>query len=354
MQTYRLALIPGDGIGPEVVEQAVRVLDVVADGDGTFGVAYERFDWGCQYYLERGYMMPEDGLQQLRRFDAIVLGAVGFPTVPDHVSLWGLLLPIRRNFEQYVNLRPTKLLPGVEGPLKRYQPGDIDFVVVRENSEGEYSNMGGRLRAGTPDEVVIQNAVFTRLGVERIIRYAFNLARTRRHRLIGATKSNGINFTMPFWDEVFREVGQEYPDVEQELVHVDALAARFITQPDTLDVVVGSNLFADILTDIGAAIQGSIGMAAAANLNPERRFPSMFEPVHGSAPTLAGKGVANPIGQLLTIKMMLEFLDHAPAGQRIEDAIVRTLLSGIKTPDLGGSASTEEFTTTVIRHLREA
>lgn len=348
MPTVRVALIPGDGIGPEVVGEAVRVLDEAARLEAGLRFEYTEFDWGCDYYLAHGAMMPEDGLAQLQAFDAIFLGAVGAPGVPDHVSLWGLLLPIRRGFDQYVNLRPTRLWPGVEGPLRRFRPGDIDFVVVRENSEGEYSNMGGRLRPHTSQEVVVQNAVFTRFGVERIVRYAFLLARTRRGRLTGATKSNGINFSMPFWDEVFNEVAEEFPDVERELVHVDALAARFITNPDRLDVVVGSNLFGDILTDIGAAVQGSIGMAAAANLNPERQFPSMFEPVHGSAPDIVGRGIANPVGQVLTAKMMVDFLGYPRVGQAIEDAVVATLEAGIKTPDIGGSAKTGEVVHAII------
>lgn len=354
MQSLRIAVIPGDGIGPEVVSEALRVLDVVSQEDGSLAFFYDSFDWGCEYYLEHGVMMPEDGLEILRRYDAIFLGAVGFPTVPDHVSLWGLLLPIRRTFEQYVNLRPTQLLPGIDGPLKRYQAGDIDFVVVRENSEGEYSNMGGRLREGTAQEIVVQNAVFTRFGTERIIRYAFKLAQSRRGRLAGATKSNGINYSMPFWDEVFHAVGAEYPNVQQELVHVDALAARFITSPDSLDVVVGSNLFGDILTDIGAAIQGSIGMAAAANLNPERQYPSMFEPVHGSAPTLVGQNIANPMGQILTAKMMVDFLGYPDVGKMMEKAVVDALQSGVKTPDLGGTSTTREVTDYIIARIKRA
>ncbi len=354
MQSLSIAVIPGDGIGPEVVSEALRVLDAVSQADGSLAFSYDSFDWGCEYYLENGVMMPEDGLEILRRYDAIFLGAVGFPTVPDHVSLWGLLLPIRRTFEQYVNLRPTQLLPGIDGPLKRYQAGDIDFVVVRENSEGEYSNMGGRLREGTDQEIVVQNAVFTRLGTERIIRYAFELAQSRRGRLVSATKSNGINYSMPFWDEVFHAVGAEYPNVQQELVHVDALAARFITSPDSLDVVVGSNLFGDILTDIGAAIQGSVGMAAAANLNPERQYPSMFEPVHGSAPTLVGQSIANPMGQILTAKMMVDFLGYRDAGKVMEQAVVDALKSGMKTPDLGGTSTTREVTDYIIGRIKRA
>ena len=351
MPTIQVAVIPGDGIGPEVVDEAVRVLDGAAALEPDLHFSYRWFDWGSDYYGLHGVMMPPDGLSELAHVDAIFLGAVGAPSVPDHVSLWGLLLPIRRGFDQYVNLRPTRLWPGVEGPLRRFGVGDIDFVVVRENSEGEYSNMGGRLRPDTPQEVVVQNAVFTRFGVERIVRYAYELARTRRGHVTGATKSNGINFTMPFWDQVFNEVGEEYPDVTRELVHVDALAARFITGPDRLDVVVGSNLFGDILTDIGAAIAGSIGMAAAANLNPERTNPSMFEPVHGSAPDIVGRGIANPVGQILTARMMVDFLGYPRVGRAIEAAVEATLAAGIKTPDIGGAASTAEVADAVLARL---
>ena len=350
--TVQVAVIPGDGIGPEVVSEAVRVLDRAAGLAPDLHFFYRWFDWGSDYFRSHGVMMPEDGLDILSGCDAIFLGAVGAPTVPDHVSLWGLLLPIRRGFDQYVNLRPTRLWPGVEGPLRRFGVGDIDFVVVRENSEGEYSNMGGRLRPHTPQEVVVQNAVFTRFGVERIIRYAFDLARTRRGHVTGATKSNGINFSMPFWDEVFNEVGEEYPDVKRDLVHVDALAARFITAPDRLDVVVGSNLFGDILTDIAAAIAGSIGMGAAANLNPERTSPSMFEPVHGSAPDIVGRGIANPVGQILTARMLLDHLGYPAVGRAIEAAVESTLADGIKTPDIGGQARTTEVTDAVIARLQ--
>jgi len=351
MPRVRVAVIPGDGVGNEVVPEALRVLDRAARLAPDLRFDYQTFEWGSDYYRIHGAMMPKDGLRQLEGFDAVFLGAVGSPSVPDHVSLWGLLLPIRQGFDQYVNLRPTKLWPGVEGPLRRFGPGDIDFVVVRENSEGEYSNMGGRLRPRTPHEVVVHNTVFTRLGVERILRYAFQLARTRHGRVTAATKSNGINFTMPFWDEVFEEVGSRYPDIERERVHVDALAARFITHPDRLDVVVASNLFGDILSDLGAALQGSIGMAAAANLNPERRFPSMFEPVHGSAPDIAGRGIANPVGQILTAAMMADFLGHARVARAIERAVAATLAAGIKTPDVGGRATTVEMAEAVIDHI---
>ncbi|NMP21719.1 tartrate dehydrogenase [Sulfobacillus sp. DSM 109850] len=348
---HSLAVIPGDGIGHEVVSEALRVLQHVQQISGRFQLDVQHFDWSCQYYLRHGRMMPEDGLSTLSGFEAIFLGAVGFPTVPDHVSLWGLLLPIRRGFDQYVNLRPVKILQGIESPLRRYKAGDINFVVVRENTEGEYSNIGGALRPGTPDEVVIQNSVFTRKGTERVMRWAFELARTSRKRLTAATKSNGLNYSMPFWDEVFRQVGREYPDVDQSLYHVDALASYFVTRPESFDVVVASNLFGDILTDLGGAIQGGLGLAASANINPDRRFPSMFEPVHGSAPDIAGKNIANPVAQLWTAKLMLDHLGYPEEGQWILDAIEATLLAGIKTPDLGGTATTHSFTDAVLSRL---
>lgn len=352
MHRYGLAVIPGDGIGVEVVAEAVRLLHRIAEISGSFAWDVTEFDWSCAYYLAHGRMMPEDGLEILKGFDAILLGAVGYPTVADHVSLWGLLLPIRRGFDQYVNLRPVKILQGVQSPLRGYEAGMVDFVVIRENTEGEYSNIGGRLRPGTPEEIVIQDSVFTRRGTERVMRYAFELARrSPKPRLTAATKSNGLNHSMPFWDEVFRELGQSYPDVEQELHHVDALAAYFITRPEHFGVVVASNLFGDILTDIGGAIQGGLGLAAAANINPERRYPSMFEPVHGSAPDIAGQGIANPTAQFWTAKLMLDHLGHRQEGQWILDAVESTLAAGIKTRDLGGTASTREFADAVLERL---
>jgi tartrate dehydrogenase/decarboxylase/D-malate dehydrogenase len=289
-------------------------------------------------------MMPDDGLAQLRRFNAIFLGAVGHPDVPDHVSLWGLLIPIRRAFQQYVNLRPVKLFEGIESPLKNWKPGEIEFVIVRENCEGEYSNVGGRMYEGTPGELAAQQAIFTRLGVTRIVRYAFELARGRKKHLTSATKSNGIIFTMPFWDEIFREVAKDYPDVKTDQYHIDILTAHFVRHPDWFDVVVGSNLFGDILSDLGPAVVGSIGIAPSANLNPEKEFPSMFEPVHGSAPDIAGKGIANPIGQIWSGAMMLRHLGEAAAADAIENAIA-TVLAGrrVRTADIGGPATTREL-----------
>ena len=346
----RIAVIGGDGIGPEVVEAGVRVLEVATEVDGSSPLSFTRFPWGCEYYLEHGRMMPEDGLETLAGFDAIYLGAVGWPTVPDHVSLWGLLLPIRRGFDQYVNLRPVRLLRGVQSPLAR--PGTLDLTVVRENTEGEYSDSGGRMFSGTPHEVVIQESVFTRRGVERILRYAYEEARGRRGLLVGATKSNGISITMPFFDEVFREVGEEYPDVGASLMHADALAARLVLDPESFDVVVGSNLLGDILSEVTAAVSGAIGIAPSANLNPERDHPSLFEPIHGSAPDIAGFGVANPAGAIWAGALLLEHVGHAEAGQRVLSALEGTLATGTKTRDLGGSATTEEVTDAVLRRLR--
>jgi tartrate dehydrogenase/decarboxylase / D-malate dehydrogenase len=313
-------------------------------------LSFTRFPWGCEYYLEHGRMMPEDSLKTLAGFDAIYLGAVGWPTVPDHVSLWGLLLPIRRGFDQYVNLRPVRLLRGVQSPLA--QPAALDVTVVRENTEGEYSDSGGRMFGGTPHEVVIQESVFTRRGVERILRYAYEEARGRRGLLVGATKSNGISITMPFFDEVFREVGEEYPDVGASLMHADALAARLVLNPQSFDVVVGSNLLGDILSEVTAAVSGAIGIAPSANLNPERKHPSLFEPIHGSAPDIAGFGVANPAGAIWAGALLLAHVGHAEASQRVLLALEETLAAGTKTRDLGGSATTEEVTDAVLWRLR--
>jgi len=336
-------VIAGDGIGKEVVPEGIRVVDAAGARFG-FRCEWTPFDWSCERYRATGKMMPEGGLEQLRRFDAIFLGAVGHPDVPDHVSLWGLLIPIRRAFQQYVNLRPVKLFEGIESPLKNWKPGEIEFVIVRENCEGEYSNVGGRMYEGTPGELAVQQAIFTRLGVTRIVRYAFELARTRRKRLTSATKSNGIIFTMPFWDEIFREVAKDYPDVKTDQYHIDILTAHFVRHPDWFDVVVGSNLFGDILSDLGPAVVGSIGIAPSANLNPEKEFPSMFEPVHGSAPDIAGKGIANPIGQIWSGAMMLRHLGEVAAAEAIEGAIATVLASGMtRTADIGGTATTREL-----------
>jgi tartrate dehydrogenase/decarboxylase / D-malate dehydrogenase len=344
----RVAVIGGDGIGPEVVRMGVEVLRAAAEADDSLGLEFEEFPWGCEHYLEHGRMMPEDAIETLAAFDTVYLGAVGWPTVPDHVSLWGLLIPIRRRFDQYVNLRPARLLSGVKSPLAK--PGPLDITVVRENTEGEYSDAGGRLYGGTPHEIAIQESVFTRRGVERVVRYAYEA--TRGRRLTGATKSNGISITMPFFDEIFREVGEEYPDVEASLMHADALAARLVLDPESFDVVVGSNLFGDLLSEITAAISGAIGIAPSANLNPEGIHPSLFEPIHGSAPDIAGQGVANPSGAIWAAAMLLEHNGHPEAGRRVLDALEQTLGSGTKTRDLGGSATTEEMTEAVVGRLR--
>jgi tartrate dehydrogenase/decarboxylase / D-malate dehydrogenase len=353
MRDYRIAVIPGDGIGNEVVPEAIRVLDAACELTASCRLRYEHFPWGCEYYLKHGAMMAADGLETLRRFDAILFGAVGFPNVPDHVSLRGLRLPICQGFEQYVCYRPSVLLPGVKGPLAGRRPGEIDFVVVRENTEGEYAGAGGRSHRGLPIEVAVETAIFTRKGVERVVRYAFQLARSRRHRLVSATKSNAQQHAMTLWDEVVEAVSRDFADVATERVLIDALAARFVLAPESLDVVVASNLFGDILTDLGAAICGSMGLAPSGNINPEREYPSMFEPVHGSAPDIVGKGIANPVAQIASGAMMLEFLGEAKAAELVSGAVRGVLGEGrALTPDLGGSARTSEVTDAVLAHMR--
>ena len=345
MTTHRIAVIAGDGIGQEVVPEGLRVLEAAAK---KFDVAFEfaHFDWNCGYYAKHGRMMPEDWFTQLREFEAIYYGAVGWPdTVPDHVSLWGSLIQFRRRFDQYANVRPCKLLSGIRSPLANRKPGDIDFVVVRENTEGEYSSVGGRMFEGTEHETVFQESVFTRRGVDRIMRYAFELARKRPAKHVtSATKSNGIAITMPFWDERFREVARDYPEIRTDQFHIDILSAHFVQRPERFDVVVGSNLFGDILSDLGPAVCGTIGIAPSGNINPERLFPSLFEPVHGSAPDIAGKGVANPIGQIWSGALLLEFLGHASAAAAVVAAIERMLADpgAPRTPDLGGRATTQD------------
>jgi tartrate dehydrogenase/decarboxylase / D-malate dehydrogenase len=343
-RSYEIGAIPGDGIGKEVVPEGMRVLEAAAGRYG-FSLRWREFDWSCERFAKTGAMMPADGLDQLRRTDGIFLGAVGYPGVPDHVSLWGLLIPIRRGFRQYVNLRPVRLLAGVDSPLKGRKPGEIDFYVVRENNEGEYSEIGGRLYAGTPMEMAMQQSVFTRLGCDRIMRFAFELAMKRKQHVTSATKSNGIIHTMPYWDERFAAIGKEFPEVRADQYHIDILTAHFVRNPQWFDVVVGSNLFGDILSDLGPAVVGSIGIAPSANINPEREFPSMFEPVHGSAPDIYGKGIANPIGQIWSGAMLLDHLGEATAAAAIEAAIARALAdpAAPKTPDLGGKASTREL-----------
>jgi tartrate dehydrogenase/decarboxylase / D-malate dehydrogenase len=339
---YKIAVIEGDGIGHEVVPEGIRVLEAVAR-KYPMELAWQNFDWSCETYLGSGHMMPKDGLEQLRNFDAIFLGAVGHPSVPDHVSLWGLLIPIRRAFRQYVNLRPVRLLPGIESPIKNYPPGEIDLCIVRENNEGEYSEIGGRLYDGTPDAVAVQESIFTGRGCDRVMRFAFELARTRKKHVTSATKSNGIVYTMPFWDERFIAIARDFTEVRADQYLIDILSAHFVRHPDWFDVVVGSNLFGDILSDLAAAVVGSIGIAPSANLNPEREYPSMFEPVHGSAPDIAGKGLANPIAQISSGAMMLRHLGESEASQAIENTIAAVLAGdGPKTADLGGNATTQE------------
>ena len=346
---HRIAVIPGDGIGTEVVPAGQHVLESAARRHD-FELDWTHFDWSCERYARTGTMMPHDALDQLRAFDAIYLGAVGYPGVPDHVSLWGLLLPIRRGFQQYVNLRPVRLLRGVESPLRGRDAGSIDFCVVRENTEGEYSDIGGKTAEGTDEEAVTQTAVFTRHGCDRIMRYAFELARRRRKHVTSATKSNGIRHSMPYWDERFDAIAQDYPDVATDKYHIDILSAHFVRHPDWFDVVVASNLFGDILSDLGPAIVGSIGIAPSANLNPERAYPSMFEPVHGSAPDIAGRGIANPIGQIWSGAMMLDHLGEHDAARAVEQAIEAVLAdqSTPRTADLGGRANTAEVTAAIV------
>ena len=338
---HKIAVIAGDGIGQEVVPEGIRVLEVAGS---RFGFAFEwtAFDWSCAHYKATGRMMPEDGLDRLRAHECIFLGAVGLPGIPDHVSLWGLLIPIRRAFAQYVNLRPVKLMKGVPCPLAGRKPGEIDFIVVRENNEGEYSEIGGRLYAGTEHEMAVQESIFTRRGVDRILHYAFKLADGRRKHLTSATKSNGIIHTMPYWDERVREVGKAYPGVKVDQFHIDILTAHFVQHPDWFDVVVGSNLFGDILSDLGPAVVGGIGIAPSGNINPERTAPSMFEPVHGSAPDIAGRGIANPIGQIWSGAMMLDHLGHAEAARAVEAAIETVCSESAVTRDLGGTMTTIE------------
>jgi tartrate dehydrogenase/decarboxylase / D-malate dehydrogenase len=340
----RIAVIPGDGIGNEVVPEGLRVLEAVGR---RFDIDYKftHFDWSCERFKKKGAMMPADGLEQLKEFDAIYLGAVGYPGVPDHVSLWGLLIPIRRGFQQYINLRPVRLFEGLASPLAGRKPGDIDYWIVRENNEGEYSSIGGRMNEGTEHEAAIQQAVFTRRGCDRVMRYAFDLAMTRKRKEVAsATKSNGISISMPYWDERFAEIAKEYPKVKTSQYHIDILTAHLVRNPQWFDVIVGSNLFGDILSDLGPATTGTIAIAPGANINPEKTYPSMFEPVHGSAPDIAGKGIANPIGQIWSGAMMLDHLGHKDAAKAIEGAIETLLAShDIRTRDMGGTANCKEM-----------
>ncbi|GAA1477366.1 tartrate dehydrogenase [Nocardioides aestuarii] len=358
MTTHRIAVIPGDGIGNEVVPEGLRVLEAAA-ARFDLDLQLEHFDFASAAYYERtGAMLPEDWFETLREFDALFFGAVGWPdVVPDHVSLWGSLLQFRRRFDQYVNLRPCRLMPGVRSPLADRSPGDVDFVVVRENTEGEYSSIGGRIFEGTERETVLQETVMTRIGVDRVLRYAFELAQARPDRhLTSATKSNGISISMPYWDERVSAMAAEFPEVRVDQAHIDILAANFVLKPDTFDVVVASNLFGDILSDLGPACTGTIGIAPSANINPTRELPSLFEPVHGSAPDIAGQGIADPVGQIWCGSMMLEHLGHHEAAAAVLEAIEAVLAVGPReaplTPDLGGTGSTADLGAAIADHLR--
>jgi tartrate dehydrogenase/decarboxylase/D-malate dehydrogenase len=353
---HRIAVIAGDGIGAEVTPAALRVLEAATKQTGETTLELTDLPWGSDYYLQNGRMMPEDGLELLAGHDAILLGAIGSPQVPDHVAVWGLIMPIRQGFRQYVNLRPTRLLPGVESPLRGRGPGDLDLVVVRENSEGEYANVGGHVHQGHEEEVAVQAGVFSRKGIERIVEYAFGLAERRpRRRVASATKSNAWAFAMPLWDEVCLEVAGRHPDVELTKYHVDALAARFVTAPDSLDVVVASNLFGDILSDLGAALAGSLGIAPSGNIDPTRAHPSMFEPVHGSAPDIAGRGIANPFGAIWAGALMLEHLGSRQEAALVVDALEwASARPETRTPDLGGEGTTATVTDAIVGRIMQA
>lgn len=354
MKLHHVAVVPGDGIGPEVLAEGVKTLKKVAELDGTFDFRFTHYPWGCEYYLREGRMMAENGMELLAQSDAIFLGAAGYPGVPDHISLWDLLLVIRKGFDQYVNLRPVKLLKGAPCPLKDVRREDIDMLFVRENSEGEYAGSGSWLFKDKPNEVVIQDGVFSRHGCERIIRYAYELARQQKKTLTSISKGNALNYSMVFWDQIFEEVGREYPDVETHSYLVDAAAMFMVKDPKRFQIVVTSNLFGDILTDLGAAISGGMGLAAGANLNPERKYPSMFEPIHGSAPDIAGQGKADPLATVWSASQMLEFFGHQEWADRLIDIIEEILVEKkVLTPDLGGTATTSEVGDEVVRKLAE-
>jgi tartrate dehydrogenase/decarboxylase / D-malate dehydrogenase len=348
MREHAIAAIPGDGIGPEVIAAGLEVLQVLAQKDGNFQLKVETFPWGSDYYKKHGVMMPSDGLERLRAFSAIYFGAVGAPGVPDHVTLWGLRLAICQGFDQYVNLRPTRILQGLSSPLRDCKPGDLDWMIVRENSEGEYAGLGGRAHRGSPEEVATETAIFTRRGVTRIMRFAFKLAQERPRKLLTVvTKSNAQRHGMVFWDEIAAEVAQEFPDVTWDKMLVDAMTTRMVGKPSSIDTIVATNLHADILSDLAAALVGSLGIAPTANIDPERRFPSMFEPIHGAAFDITGKGIANPIGALWTAVLMLDHLGEKEAALRLMQAVERVTASGLHTPDLGGKATTREVTSAV-------
>ncbi|WP_430256872.1 tartrate dehydrogenase [Neorhizobium sp. DAR64872/K0K18] len=348
MREYKIAAIPADGIGPEVIAAGLQVLEALEKRSGDFSIHTETFDWGSDYYKKNGVMMPSDGLEQLKKFDAIFFGAVGAPDVPDHITLWGLRLPICQGFDQYANVRPTKVLPGITPPLRNCGPGDLDWVIVRENSEGEYSGHGGRAHKGLPEEVGTEVAIFTRVGVTRIMRYAFKLAQARPRKLLTVvTKSNAQRHGMVMWDEIAAEVSKEFPDVTWDKMLVDAMTVRMTLKPQSLDTIVATNLHADILSDLAGALAGSLGVAPTANIDPERRFPSMFEPIHGSAFDITGKGIANPVATFWTAAQMLEHLGEKDAATRLMSAVERVTEAGILTPDVGGTANTQQVTDAV-------
>ena len=352
MRELRIAVIPGDGIGREVIPEGVRVLEAAAAKHGA-RFLWEEFPWSCDWYRAHGRMCPEEAPGILRRFDAVFFGAVGNPAiVPDHISAWGLLIDFRRCFDLYVNLRPVRGFEGLPSPLAGRKPGDIDYMVVRENTEGEYGNVGGRIFEGTEREAAMQQAVFTRKGVDRIMRYAFELARTRKKHLTSCTKSNGITITMPYWDERFAEMRKQYPDVRADQYHVDGLTIQMVLDPGRFDVIVASNLFGDIISDLGPATAGTIGIAASGNINPERTAPSIFEPVHGSAPDIAGKGIANPIAAIWSGALMLEHLGLAEAAADVVRAIERVIVEGPRTPDMKGKSGTAEVGAAVADAVR--
>lgn len=352
MRTFKVAVIAGDGIGPEVLAEGIKVLDKVAELDGSFKIEYTHFPWGCEYYLEHGKMMDDDGMDKLNEYDAIYLGAVGFPGVPDHISLWDLLLRIRKGFDQYINIRPVKLLKGAPCPLKDVAREDIDMLFIRENSEGEYAGAGDWLFKGKENEVVLQTGVFSRKGVERVIRYAYEVAKKEGKTLSSISKANALNYSMVFWDEVFTEIGKEYPEVKTYSYLVDAAAMFMIKDPKRFEVVVTSNLFGDILTDLGAAIAGGMGLAAGANVNPERIYPSMFEPIHGSAPDIAGKQISNPLASVWSVSQMLDYFGYEDWGKKILDVVEDIMVEGVSvTPDMGGKAKTSEVGDAVVKAL---
>ncbi|MDF1794616.1 MAG: tartrate dehydrogenase [Thalassobaculaceae bacterium] len=353
MKTYKIAAIPADGIGPEVIAAGLQALEALERRDGSFTLEVEHFDWGSDYYKKHGAMMPEDGTAQLKPFDAIFFGAVGAPDVPDHITLWGLRLPICQGFDQYANVRPTRILPGITSPLAGVGPGDLDWVIVRENSEGEYAGHGGRAHRGFPEEVGTEVAIFTRVGVTRIMRYAFKLAQARPRKLLTVvTKSNAQRHGMVMWDEIAAEVAQEFPDVTWDKMLVDAMTVRMTLKPKSLDTIVATNLHADILSDLAGALAGSLGVAPTANIDPERRFPSMFEPIHGSAFDITGKGIANPVATFWTASQMLEHLGEPKAAARLMAAVEKVAEDGIMTPDIGGTATTQEVTDAVCDAIR--